>query len=75
MGAPHPAAKQALAAAAKITEKGQKGRGSTPGPYRVRSCRGFLIAGWHAHAAVCVGMLAAGAKACPANGVLGMPPA
>ena len=29
--------------------------------YRV-SYGGFLIAGWHAHAAVCVGMLAGGAN-------------
>jgi len=31
--------------------------------------------GWHAHAAVCVGMRGAVAQTCPANNVLGMPPA
>jgi len=51
------------------------------GRFVVRQLRGLLpLAGWHAHSLVaaatrlCVGMLGAGVRACPANGVLGMPP-
>ena len=58
----------------------KKSRGFPGISYRV-SYGGFLIAGWHAHAAVCVGMLAGGANehaqqtACPPRRAgLGMPP-
>jgi hypothetical protein len=53
---------------AKVTKaraNSNDSRGDTiraAGEYRVRSYGGFLIAGWHAHAAVCVGMLAGGAN-------------